>query len=151
QMYPQADAKPGPSPMSGLTYPISQVSVVVRDLETKMRTYHEAFGWGPWRIFGSDRTRIHHCEMNGKPVPDFQVRWAEVMVGDINFELIEPLGGKSPWQEMLKAKGEGIGSIAVMFRTDEESARVKAQFAELGIGITARGRIGEKIEWYYLD
>jgi methylmalonyl-CoA/ethylmalonyl-CoA epimerase len=151
KIYPRPDATFGPSPMSGLTYPITQVSVVVRDLDAKLRAYHEAFGWAPWRVFGAGRTGIHHCEMDGKAVPDFQLRWAEVMVGDINFELIQPLGGPSPWQRMLETKGEGIGSIAVMFRTTEESERVKAQFAELGIGISARGHIGDRIEWYYLD
>jgi methylmalonyl-CoA/ethylmalonyl-CoA epimerase len=151
QIYPRPDAELGPSPMSGLTYRISQVSVVVHDLNAKLRTYHEAFGWAPWRVFGSGHTSIHHCEMKCEKVPDFQLRWAEVMVGDINFELIQPLGGLSPWQQMLDTKGEGIGSIAVMFRSNEESERVKAQFSQLGIGIAARGHIGDRIEWFHLE
>ena len=32
------------------------------------------------------------------------------MVGDLNFELIEPLGPGNPWQEFLDEKGEGISS-----------------------------------------
>ena len=81
----------------------------------------------------------------------FNVRWAETMVGDLNFELIEPLGPGNPWQEFLDEKGEGISSIAVMFDTREESDRVKAQFAGEGIGVTAVGHIGDDIEWYFLD
>jgi methylmalonyl-CoA/ethylmalonyl-CoA epimerase len=73
------------------------------------------------------------------------------MVGDLNFELIEPLGPGNPWQEFLDTKGEGISSIAVMFDTREESDRVKAQFAGEGIGVTAVGHIGDDIEWYFLD
>jgi hypothetical protein len=73
------------------------------------------------------------------------------MVGDINFELIEPLGEGNPWQEFIETKGEGISSIAVMFNTREESERVKAQFAREGIGVTAVGHIGSDIEWYFLD
>ena len=69
----------------------------------------------------------------------------------MNFELIEPLGGESPFQDHLDTKGEGIGSIAVMFKTREEAEAVKAQFAELGIGVLAVGHIGDHIEWYYLD
>ena len=72
-------------------------------------------------------------------------------VDGLNFELIQPLGGDNPWQRMLDTQGEGIGSIAVMFKTDEESAAVKEQFQADGIGITALGRIGDHIEWYYLD
>ncbi len=151
QVYPHPGAEPGPSPISGITYPITQVSVTVRDLESKMRAYHQAFGWGPWKIFEADGTTLmHHCEWKGKPA-EFRVHWAETMVGDINFELIEPLAGGNPWQEFLDTNGEGISSIAVMFETREESERVKKQFAGEGIGITAVGHIGDEIEWYFLD
>jgi methylmalonyl-CoA/ethylmalonyl-CoA epimerase len=151
QIYPHPGAEPGPSPISGITYPITQVSVTVRDLESKMKAYHQAFGWGPWKLYEADgETVMHHCEWRGKPA-EFRVRWAETMVGDLNFELIEPLGGESPWQEFLDTKGEGISSIAVMFKTREESERVKAQFAADGIGVTAVGHIGDQVEWYFLD
>jgi methylmalonyl-CoA/ethylmalonyl-CoA epimerase len=153
-VYPHEGAKQISAPASGLMYPeITQVSVVVRDLEAKMRNYQRAFGWGPWKIFEADgKTIQHHCTRAGKSVNYFPVRWAEVQLGDlINFELIEPQGGDSPWQEMLDTKGEGIGSIAVMFRTVAESERVKAAFAADGIGIHSSGRIGDHIEWYYLD
>lgn len=151
QIYPHPGAQPGPSPASGITYPITQVSVTVRGLEEKMHAYHKAFGWGPWKIFEADGTTVmHNCEWKGKPAR-FNVRWAETMVGDLNFELIEPLGPGNPWHEFLEEKGEGISSIAVMFRTPEEAERVKAQFAQDGIGITAVGHIGDDIEWFFLD
>ncbi len=151
QIYPHPGAQPGPSPESGITYPITQVSLTVADLETRMANYHKAFGWGPWRVFESDGKRImHHCEWQGRPA-EFKVRWAETMVGDLNFELIQPLGPGNPWQEILDTTGEGISSIAVMFETREESERVKAQFARDGIGITTVGHIGDDIEWYFLD
>ena len=89
--------------------------------------------------------------LDGRPVDYFNIRWAETQVGDLNFELIEPRGGDNPWQRMLDAKGEGIGSIAVMFKTREESERVIEQFRSMDVGITAVGRIGDHIEWYYLD
>jgi hypothetical protein len=150
-VYPFPGAEPGPSPASGITYPISEVSLTVRDLETRMRSYHEAFGWGPWRIHEADGRRVmHHSEWHGKPA-DFRVRWAEAMVGDLGFELIEPLGPGNPFAEFLEEKGEGISSISVMFRTVEESERVKAAFAADGIGITALSHIGDDVEWYLLD
>ena len=68
QVYPHPGAEPGPSPVSGITYPITQVSVTVRDLEAKMQAYHKAFGWGPWKIFDADgKTVMHDCEWKGKP------------------------------------------------------------------------------------
>ena len=133
-------------------YGITQISLVVRDLETTMAAYHEAFGWGPWKVFQSDGDRImHHCTMDGEPCDWFRLRWAETQVGDMNFELLQPQGGDSPWQRLLDAHGEGIGSIAVMFKTEQESEDVKSEFAAKGLGVTASGRIGDHIEWYYLD
>jgi predicted enzyme related to lactoylglutathione lyase len=154
RIHPREGAEPIASPASGIVYPeITQVSLAVRNLESKMRAYHDAFGWGPWKIFESDGEVIqHHCELHGRPSPYFNVRWAEVMIGDlINFELIEPLGGANPWQEHLDEKGEGIASIAVMFRTQKEAERVKAAFAADGVRVDAVGHIGDHIEYFYLD
>ena len=107
---------------------------------------------GPVEDLQSDgKVVMHDCTLDGKPVDYFNIRWAEVMVGDLNFELIEPIGGDNPWQRMLDTRGEGIGSIAVMFKTNEESEAVKREFAQAGMGVTASGRIGDHIEWYYLD
>jgi hypothetical protein len=151
QVYPHEGAQPGPSPQSGISYPITQVSVSVRDLEARMRNFHEAFGWGPWKIFESDGVNImHHSQYHGRPA-DFRVRWAETTVGDMNFELIQSLGGSNPFGDFVDQKGEGISSIAVMFETREESERVKAAFAKQGMGITAISHIGDHIEWYFLD
>jgi hypothetical protein len=151
QVYPYEGAQPGPSPQSGITYPITQISLSVRELEPRMKAFHEAFGWGPWTVFESDGTTImHHSEYHGKKA-DFRVRWAETMVGDVNFELIQSMGGSNPFGDFVDRHGEGISSIAVMFPTREESERVKAQFAKRGIGITALSHIGDHIEWYFLD
>jgi hypothetical protein len=73
------------------------------------------------------------------------------MVGTMNFELLQPVEGPSLWKEFLDAKGEGIASIAIMFKTREESERAKAAFAERGIAVSMRARIGDHIEYYYLD
>jgi hypothetical protein len=150
EIYPPDDA-PAPSRPHRATA-VTQISVVVRDLDAKMQAYHEAFGWGPWKIFRSDgQVVMHDCTLDGKPADFFNIRWAEVQVGDLNFELIEPLGGDNPWQRMLDEHGEGIGSIAVMFKTNKESEAVKQEFRQAGMGVTASGRIGDHIEWYYLD
>ena len=152
KVHPHEGAKHSPSPASGIMYPvITQVSVTVRNLEDKIKAFNKAFGWGPWKVFeGDNRQVMHHCEYRGKAT-EFKVRWAETMVGDeINFELIEPQGGENPWEEHLATKGEGISSIAVMARSNEESERIKGEFAKDGIGIYASAYVGEH-QWYLLD
>lgn len=133
-----------------LTYRITQVSLVVRDLDEAVAAYHEAFGWGAMEGLRS-RIPVHHdTQIDGKPA-EFSLRGAEVIVGDMNFELLQPLSGPSKWQEFLDTYGEGIMSIAVMFDTAEESEKCKKSFAEHGIGVTMSARIGDHIEYYYLD
>jgi methylmalonyl-CoA/ethylmalonyl-CoA epimerase len=144
---------PPDSPKPRVAYDhISAILVVVHDLEAKMKQYHEAFGWEPWQVYQADGNVImHDCQLRGEPHQFFNIRWAEVNVGGLTFELVQPVSGDSPAQRVLDAQGEGIGGIAIMFKTDAESAAVREQFAHDGIGTTYSGRIGSQIEWYYLD
>jgi methylmalonyl-CoA/ethylmalonyl-CoA epimerase len=136
--------------IGGVSYEISQISLVVRDLDKTMRSYHKVFGWGPWTVFEHVPPMHHDTELRGKKV-HYTLLGAETMVGSVNFELLQPLEGPSLWQEFLDKHGEGIASIAVMFKTREESEKVKAAFKELGIEVIMRASIGDHIEYYYLD
>lgn len=146
KVHPHEGAKPGPSPMSGLTYPITQVSLVTRDLEARVRAYREAFGWGPWKLF-----EPHALAAGGPGSPDtYRVRVAQAVVGDLNFEIIEPLEGPSPWRALLEAKGEGLAGISVTLGSEAELDRARAQFESLGVGRLADGSIGGS-PWLLLD
>ena len=76
---------------------------------------------------------------------------AETMVGDMCFELIQPLEGSNIYSEWLEEHGEGFHHMAVMKHTVEESDAFKKQMAAEGAEILMGGRIGETIEFYYLD
>lgn len=149
--WPSAGAALGPSPVSGITYPLTQVSLTVHDLEAKLKAYQRAFGWGPWRVYESaDRGVLDDCTMNGASA-DFRIRWAETRVGDMNFELVEPLGGSSPWQDFYDRHGDGISSVSVAVPDAGVAERVRRQFAADGVGVAASGRIGDDVDWFLLD
>ena len=95
-----------PAGMGGLKFPVSQVSLVVNDLQPAMERYYEAFGWTGWRVFDHVEPMHHGTQLRGKPVP-YSLRGAEVMVGDLNFELLEPLEGPSLWREFLDGARRG--------------------------------------------
>ena len=59
--------------------------------------------------------------------------------------------GPSIYKEWLETKGEGLHHIACMAHTQEESDEIKQRFAEMGAEVLMGGRIGETIEYYYLD
>ena len=31
-------------------FPISQIAIVVRDIDDALERYHRALGWGPWSV-----------------------------------------------------------------------------------------------------
>jgi methylmalonyl-CoA/ethylmalonyl-CoA epimerase len=151
RVHPHEGAEWVPSPASGLRYRISQVTLVARDLDARVAAYHEAFGWGPWRIYDAERPGlITAATYRGQPA-EFRIRWAQAQVGDMNFEIIEPLGGSSPWQDFLDEKGEGLIGISVPMGSAADADRVRAQFAAEGVGILATASLGDAAEWFWLD
>ena len=126
-----------PRGYAGLQYPITQVSLAVRDLDQTMERYWRAFGWSGWDVFEHRPPMHHNTELRGQPT-EYTLRGAEVMVGSLNFELLEPAEGPSLWKEFIDERGEGVASIAVMFQTVEEGQAVKREFAQRGMPVTMK-------------
>jgi Glyoxalase/Bleomycin resistance protein/Dioxygenase superfamily len=150
RVFPNAQATFGPSPDSGITYRIAQVTLVVNDLDAKVANFGAAFGWGPWRIFDTDQPGVlANAAYGDKPV-HFRARFAQAMVGDINFEIVQPSVGASPWQDFLERRGEGLMGIAVAAEPPATAADVVNQFGRVGIGELASGDVGDG-RWTALD
>jgi methylmalonyl-CoA/ethylmalonyl-CoA epimerase len=140
-----------PVGMAGLRYPITQISLAVRDLGKTMEQYYRAFGWAPWQVFDHVKPMHHHTELRGQPV-DYSLRGAEVYVGSLNFELLQPLDGPNLWSEFMDRRGEGIASIATMFLERKDGDAVKKAFKDaFDIDVIMKADIGDHIEYYYLD
>jgi methylmalonyl-CoA/ethylmalonyl-CoA epimerase len=129
---------------------ISQIAVVVNDLERTMEQYTKLLGWGPWNVYRHEPPRLHHTVIRGEEVP-YTMLGAETHVGDMGFELLQPLEGPSIYREWLDTHGEGLHHVAVMLHDFEESTDLKKRFAEVDAPVLMGGRIGETIEFYYLD
>ena len=81
-----------PTGMGGLRYPITQISLVIEDIDALLARYHRFFGWAPWQVFDHVPPMHHNTELRGQPV-DYSLRGAEVYVGSLNFELLQPISG----------------------------------------------------------
>jgi len=149
QVYPHEGAGPGPSPMSGLTFPITQVSLVVRDLEARAAAFHEAFGWGPWRVFEPAPSLLREGRVRGRPAA-LDLLVAQAQVGSINVELVQPRGARDPWAEHLERKGEGLIAIGLSLSDAAACERARAQFGELGIEVLAEAG-NDPGGWRYYD
>lgn len=128
-------------------HPISQLCVCVYDIDKAMYEYSRRFGWGRWSVFEYGPPLLHDTYLRGEPTT-FSMIGAEVDAGPIGFELIQPTGGRSIYQEFLDEHGEGVQHIAVMKHSVGES---DAFIADMDAPRLMGGRIGESIEFYYLD
>ena len=136
--------------LMGRQLQISQIAVVCNDLEQTMARYTALLGWGPWSVYRHEPPRLHDTELRGARV-EYTMLGAETHVGDTGFELLQPLEGPSIYKEWLEQRGEGLHHVAVMLRSVEESTKLKRRFAEIGAPVLMAGRIGETIEYFYVD
>lgn len=134
----------------GRSLEISQIAVVVNDLEKTMEQYTKLLGWGPWNVYRHEPPRLHDTVVRGETV-EYTMLGAETHVGDMGFELLQPLDGPSIYKDWLEQHGEGLHHMAVMLHDFDESSQLKQRFAEVGASVLMGGRIGETIEFYYLD
>ena len=140
------------SGIGGLHFPITQVSLVVDDIDVLLERYHRLFGWAPWQDF-DHVAPVHHDEMYRGARVSYGLRGAEVYVGSLNFELLKPLeGGTSLFHDHLRTRGEGICSIASMFHERADGELVKIGFRDLfAAEVINSAEIGDHIEYFYVD
>jgi methylmalonyl-CoA/ethylmalonyl-CoA epimerase len=129
---------------------ISQICVVVRDIRQALKSYTENCGWGPWNVYEYGPPLLHDTMLRGEPA-DFRMIGAETKVNGLGFELIQPVSGPSIYQEFLDQHGEGVQHIACMQHSWDDSAALKEHWSARGADVLMYGRIGESIEFYYLD
>ena len=129
---------------------ITQIAVVVADMESSLRSYTENLGWGPWSVFDYKPPLLHDTEVRGEKV-EFRMIGAETHLNGFDFELIQPVSGPSIYQEFLDTHGEGVQHIACMQHSFSDSTAMKEHWAKRGAKVLMGGRIGETIEFYYLD
>ena len=97
-----------------------QIGIVVRDLEATMRKYVHDYGIGPWDIYEFSPGNAKGLREHGQPV-DRSWRLAATMVGQVQWELIQPLDEESVYARFLAEKGEGVHHIAVATPSFDEA------------------------------
>jgi methylmalonyl-CoA/ethylmalonyl-CoA epimerase len=89
-----------------------QIGIVVSNLEATVRRYEDDFGIGPWELTQIDLGDANDYREHGQPV-ERSNRVAFAMVGQVMWELIEPLDEDGIYARFLAEKGEGVHHIAV--------------------------------------
>jgi len=116
-----------------------------RDIEKTIEAYTRLFQCGPFEIVEREYTGSTST-YRGKP-GGFKYRVAYAQFGAIQLEFIQPLEGRTVYEEFLKTRGEGIHHFGIMIdRMEEKLAAMK----RVGIEVLQSGqRPGRK--YAYMD
>ena len=93
---------------------ITHVGFVVKDLEATTSYFSEVFGIGPFKIVESNflkDTGYFEKKYKGKD-EDFMFRFGKASLGAIDVEIIQPLKGRSVYDDFIKERGGGLHHLA---------------------------------------
>ena len=131
------------------TTTVTQIGIVVRDIEKTKVKYAEFFGVPVPPTCDSGDPAVVKTTYEGEPVPETGCYMAFYNLPNLQLELIQPFGGKSTWQDFLDQHGEGIHHIAFGVKGTDEKVLV---CENLGFACTQRGKYGDGGgEYAYLD
>ena len=90
---------------------ITQIGIVVHDIEKVREAYAKFFGIEAPPIVITDALDKAQTEVSGQP-SEARAKLAFFDMGSLQLELIEPDQHKSTWREYLDEHGEGVHHIA---------------------------------------
>lgn len=119
------------------------IGIVVRDIEKTAEFYSEKLG-----LIFNIRTMEHSGLLHGEPMK-YKAKIAHAKVGSTTFELLQPIEGKSLFEEFLNRQGEGIHHIAVDAPVPLEAEAEK--WEKLGIKVLQIDKINPGEGTAYMD
>lgn len=130
-----------------------QIGMVTDDLEKTLGYFQEILGIGPFTVVdfppeGVEDVRMHYY---GKQEP-FTAKFCFFNLGNIEFEVIQPISGKTIWHDWLEKHG-GPGLQHIKFLLPEHDP-VREYMASKGIQISQSGSsVGKNFGkvWEYFD
>lgn len=114
---------------------VSQIGVVVNDVDKTVEFFSSVLGIGPWRTVEASRTKE---EITTGATP-YRVKLAFASFGPVQVELIQVLEGETVHTRFLKEKGEGLHHLGFYVPNMDEMV---AELGKRGIGVlqSMRGR-----------
>jgi catechol 2,3-dioxygenase-like lactoylglutathione lyase family enzyme len=114
---------------------VAQIAIMVHDIEKTAATYAGIFGVDIPKIIITDTVDKARTNYRGQST-SAQAKLAFFDMGQVQLELIEPIGGPSIWQEHLDAKGESVHHIAFWIK---DTDGVKTFLAQHNIEAVQQG------------
>lgn len=114
-----------------------EIAIVTEDAFRTMAAMWKS-GIGPWRVYTFDPGNMTDQTHRGEAAA-FALRVCFAHMGDMIWELIQPLSGRTVFAEFLEQQSEGIHHIAFDCNGLPFDARVQG-FADRGFALAQSGR-----------
>ncbi len=110
---------------------VCQVGIIVRDIERTSQAWAEILGMEVPKWFLTDTVDAAHTQYRGQ-ASEARAKLAFFNLGQVQLELIEPVGEGSTWKEALDTNGQGLHHIAFTVKgMDQVLARLEAHHVPL--------------------
>jgi len=127
---------------------LTQIGIVVSDLEKAIDFYRERFLVGPFeRVEDFQKLGYEETYYKGEP-EEFNSTFAFFQLGTMEIEVIQPIYGRSIYRDFLDGGREGLHHLGFDVYDDFDQ-RLKA-YTQIGIGVLMSGR-GSDRAFAYLD
>ena len=104
------------------TTTVTQIGLVVRDIEQSITHYCDIFGFERPGVIITDE--YEQAKTNYRGQPSFaRAKLAFFNFGQVQIELIEPIGEPSTWKEALDAQGESVHHIAFQVKGSDQGVQ----------------------------
>lgn len=127
---------------------INQLGIVVEDIEKSVASYWCLFGVGPW-VFMDGKVEGQKGLLHGIAFadPETYIKIATAKLGDMEFELLQPVSGTSSHMDFLKIRGQGIHHVS--FGDIQDHDTIVAAMKKENINIEMSGVLGNAITFTY--
>jgi methylmalonyl-CoA/ethylmalonyl-CoA epimerase len=122
-----------------------QVGVVVRDLDEAV-AFYERLGIGPF-VEGPSAHTVER-RIYGESSTEAQVKGRLAQMGNIEFELLQPVSGRTVQGDFLEEHGEGV--VHICAHTDNLE-RDTAELTGLGYQVISEGKLSDGGSFAYFD
>jgi catechol 2,3-dioxygenase-like lactoylglutathione lyase family enzyme len=116
---------------------VTQVAIIVKDLDAAVKAYWELFGIGPWHLYTYGKPLVKEMTYHGEPA-EYRMRIGLSYLGPTRIELIQPLEGNTVYQDFIEEHGYGVHHFGVLVE-DMEAALEKAAAAGLTMTMDGAG------------
>lgn len=129
---------------------VTQICYVTDDYKKTIEYMTEKLCIGPWFILANTNESAYDVTYEGEPVTEpWRFLIAISQIGDTQIEVIQPVYGKTTYDQFLKEKGPGIHHFKECFFDDEEMLAHVEFLKERGNKFAYFGRYQNDIYAYF--